>query len=243
MTDNALTKFEQSKPKVAKEHKWVTAAIARIESFELESDADFGRLETGLAEFKDHHTDFKAFRDMYCNPLRRVADAASAFFKGTLDRFKDGEKTAQAKLNDWERKKEKEAFDRKVELQRLQDEETRKTKEAAEEAAKKAVASGDQELAEEIREEAAQPPMPVLVLPARVPKTEAVQRRVTYKSEVDLREFCAAVLSGNVNVDYFSITPDMKMLNALARKHEGNNDHAPPGVTFRKETSYAAARK
>lgn len=139
----------------------------------------------------------------------------------------DVEKVVNNKLAVWDDEQ-----DRKRRLAQAKlDEKARKEREKLEAKAEKEEAKGNTEKAEEFKEQAEEKEFAVPVAPSTAPKVDGLVKKVTWKAIVtDVTK---------LPEEYTITTPNMPMLNAVARSTKGTIKL--PGVEFFAEKSFSGS--
>jgi hypothetical protein len=148
--------------------------------------------------------------------------------KKYLSPVEGAEKMMNSKLGVWDDEQDKK---RRIAQAKL-DEKNRKEAEKLAERAKKAEAKGNTEKAEELKEQAEEKEFAVPIAPPTTPKVEGLTKKVTWKARV-------ADVS-KLPEEYVIKTPNMPMLNAVARSTKGTIKL--PGVEFYAEKSFSGSR-
>lgn len=236
MTEDSTTlvAFEQAKlEKIPRETKLLEARVAKARALKVVTPSDYKKAEEWLVATKRHVALVTAMKDEFLGPVNRVRKTILDAFGPLLKRYdKEVVEVISSKMSRWEVEQREAARKRELELRKLQEREAEQERKKLEAAAQKAEKNGDSELAAELREQAAEPPVPLLLMPATPPRLGGTVRRSTWKARiVDLDA---------VPMDFCSKVPDMTLLNALARKNEGRN--APTGVQFYEDVGYVMKR-
>lgn len=135
------------------------------------------------------------------------------------------EKAINNKLAVWDDEQDRK---RRIEQAKL-DEKARKEREKLEERARKAEEKGNTEKAEELKEQAEEKEFAVPVAPSTAPAVEGLTKKVTWKARVtDMSK---------LPDEYIVKTPNLPMLNAVARSTKGTIKLS--GVEFYAEKSFS----
>ena len=206
-------------------------ALANVKKAKCETEADYKRLGQWLRSIREERSAQEARRKECTQPIHSVWKALNGFLGRPVKSLEEADRLANAKLNVFDQKREAERREREAKIRAIQDEEARRAKEAAEQAAKAAEEKGDQELAQEIRENV-QLPIPAVIAPRVTPKVEGIRTSQTWKAEVvDLAQ---------VPDEFIDRVPKMRVLDALAKDRKGSNP--PPGVRFVPATTRSVVR-
>ena len=157
MTATALQKYEESKPKLAKQLVQVKKAMAMAEEMVVDSPESYRIAGERMVGSKERRSFLEGMKSEVCIPLHNIHKAAVLEFAPAIEGWKTCERIFNKKMGSFDAEQERAARKRQEQLRLAAEAEATKEREEAEVLARKAEAEGDDERAQELRDDADQP--------------------------------------------------------------------------------------
>lgn len=200
---------------------------AMVQNMNIKTQEQYVSASNALIAVKDLKKEIGDTFDTLVDKTNAAHKEACKQRKKHLDPAKLLEKTINDKIGVWDDEQDRK---RRIEQAKL-DEKARKEAEKLAERARKAEAKGNTEKAEELNEQAEEKEFAVPVAPSTAPPVEGLVKKVTWKAWVtDINK---------LPEEYVVRTPNMPMLNAVARSTKGTIKL--PGVEFKSEKSFSGS--
>lgn len=199
------------------------SALREAESITIRSPSQLMAADETLKGIKRKWKEIEAARKSLLAPLDEGRARIQAFFKPPLDFLAKAESVYKGKIMDYQ------AEERRIaqEVARKEAERLRKLNEAK---AKRAEKRGDDEAAEELREQ------PIIVPMAAPTKLEGTSTRDLWRADlVDIRDLCAAIAAGKAPADLVQFNQSAGNRLATALKDAAD----VPGLRFVRTESMA----
>lgn len=174
-TTNAIQKYEESKAKLEKHLTHVHKAVAMAEAMVVDSTDSYKLAGERLASSKSRRSFIEGMKEEVCVPLYEIHKMAVSAFRPLIDGWGKCEKALNWKMSAYDTEQELAARKRQDQLRLAAEAEAAKERAEAEVLAREAEVKGDDERAQEIRDDADQPILPVPMIPRGVPKIEGLK--------------------------------------------------------------------
>lgn len=179
MNNNAIQKYEESKPKLPARLQRAKQALEMSQGWTIETPKHYAHVGQALTYAKARRTEIEEDKEKLHDPAAREMRKAGSEYTKVISAWKDVERSCNRLLSNHDAEQERIARKRQEELRQLAEAEAAKEKKEAEALAKNAEEDGDLERAQEIREDAEQPILPVPMISRAVPKFEGLKAPTT----------------------------------------------------------------
>lgn len=175
----------------------------------------YGEAGQTLGKIKKKAKELVSHQKQMTRPIDEAKKSILAFFKAPLDYLKEAETLIKRAMLTYENEQARIQREREEEARKIAAREEERQRQLAEKRAKTAEKKGDAELAESIRNSAANYVAPVTAVEPETPKAEGVHTRVSWVGVCDdLNLLLGAIVKGEAPADL--VTLNQAALNKIA---------------------------